>query len=89
MLKKDHRYESVEMLDKSVREKMFDDHVSVLKKKKKDKFKQMLSECADITLNLPFKDVSCRCSFDVAMWRHRALKSATIPRNCDCVTQQT
>lgn len=58
MLKKDHRYDSVEALEKAERERLFDEHISSLKKKKKEKFKQMLTECQDIVLNMAFDDVS-------------------------------
>ncbi|XP_022663204.1 transcription elongation regulator 1-like [Varroa destructor] len=60
MLKKDHRYAGSREggLDKAERERLFDEHVSQLKRKKKDKFKLMLAECGDITLNMPFSDVS-------------------------------
>ncbi len=58
MLKKDARYDSVtSLLDKSERERCFDDHIDSLVAKKKDNYWRLLDECKEITLTTHFKDI--------------------------------
>lgn len=43
-LKKDHRWELVDNLNREDKERLFNDHISSLTKKKRDKFREMLDE---------------------------------------------
>ena len=52
-----HRYESVSSLEKSERERLFDDHIDALIAKKRENYWKLLDECKDITLTTVFKDV--------------------------------
>jgi transcription elongation regulator 1 len=56
-LKKDHRWETAEILDRDERERIFNDHVANLKKKKRDKFREMLDEVFDFDSNSSWKDI--------------------------------
>jgi transcription elongation regulator 1 len=56
-LKKDHRYEAVEILDRDGRERLFNDHISNLTKKKRDKFREMLDEIPEFDLNSSWKEI--------------------------------
>ena len=44
-------------LEKSERERIFDEHIDSLVAKKKDNFRKMLDECKTITLESTFKDI--------------------------------
>ena len=53
-----NRYEFVSTnLEKSERERLFDEHIDNLVAKKKDNFRRMLDECKVITLDSSFKDI--------------------------------
>ncbi|XP_013778549.1 transcription elongation regulator 1-like [Limulus polyphemus] len=56
-LRKDHRWEMVESLDREEREKLFNEHIEALNKKKKEKFRELLEETAEITLTSSWKEV--------------------------------
>ena len=52
------RYEFVSSnLEKSERERLFDEHIDLLVAKKKDNFRKMLDECKAITLESSFKEI--------------------------------
>lgn len=55
-LKKDLRWELVENLDREEKERLFNDHISSLAKKKRDKFREMLDE-ANLELTAVWKNV--------------------------------
>jgi len=58
VLKKDSRYESItSSLEKSEREKQFDDHIDRLVAKKKENYRKLLEECKDIKLDSTFKEI--------------------------------
>ena len=50
-IKKDHRWELVDSLDREEREKLFNAHIDTLFKKKREKFRELLDETKDITLS--------------------------------------
>lgn len=56
-LKKDHRWELVELLDREDREGLFNDHINNLVKKKRDKFREMLDEIPSLELTTQWKDI--------------------------------
>lgn len=56
-LRKDHRWELVETLDRDNRERLFNDHIESLSKKKRDKFREMLEEFPKMELTSSWKDV--------------------------------
>lgn len=55
LLKKDHRYDSD--LDREERERLFNDHINLLTKKKRDKFRELLEEITTLELTSPWKDI--------------------------------
>lgn len=56
-LKKDHRWELVENLDREEKERLFHDHIGSLTKKKRDKFREMLDEITSLDLTSMWKNV--------------------------------
>lgn len=56
LLRKDHRYEA-SILDRAERERLFDEHISLLIRKKKEKFRELLDETSDITLTSSWKEI--------------------------------
>lgn len=44
-------------LDKSERERLFDEHIDLLVAKKKENYRKLLDECKSITLDSTFKDI--------------------------------
>ncbi|XP_050092686.1 transcription elongation regulator 1 isoform X2 [Anopheles aquasalis] len=57
LLKKDHRWDLIEMLDRNDRERLFNEHIANLVRKKRDKFREMLDEIASIELTSQWKDI--------------------------------
>nr|XP_023654469.1 transcription elongation regulator 1-like [Paramormyrops kingsleyae] len=56
-LRKDHRWESASLLERDEKEKLFNEHVEALSKKKKEHFRQLLDETTLITLTTTWKEV--------------------------------
>ncbi|XP_026090077.1 transcription elongation regulator 1-like [Carassius auratus] len=56
-LRKDHRWESAALLERHEKEKLFEEHVEALTKKKKEHFRQLLDETSMITLTTTWKEV--------------------------------
>uniref|UniRef100_A0A4W5N528 Transcription elongation regulator 1 n=1 Tax=Hucho hucho TaxID=62062 RepID=A0A4W5N528_9TELE len=56
-LRKDHRWESASLLERDEKEKLFNEHVEALSKKKKENFRQLLDETVVITLTTTWKEV--------------------------------
>ncbi|XP_020491218.1 transcription elongation regulator 1 isoform X3 [Labrus bergylta] len=56
-LRKDHRWESASLLEREEKEKLFNEHVEALAKKKKEHFRQLLDETIMITLTTTWKEV--------------------------------
>ncbi|XP_059608869.1 transcription elongation regulator 1 [Phlebotomus argentipes] len=56
-LRKDHRWELVEQLEREDRERIFNDHISNLTKKKRDKFREMLDELGQLELTSSWKEI--------------------------------
>ena len=54
-LKKDSRWDVASNLDKSEREKLFDEHIDKLIAKKKENYRSLLDDCKDIGLDAGFK----------------------------------
>ncbi|RWS06816.1 hypothetical protein B4U79_04823 [Dinothrombium tinctorium] len=57
MLKKDHRWDVADSLDRDEREKLFNDHIDNLYKKKREKFRELLAETKEITLSSSWRDI--------------------------------
>ncbi|XP_030620575.1 transcription elongation regulator 1a isoform X2 [Chanos chanos] len=56
-LRKDHRWESSSLLERDEKEKLFNEHIEALTKKKKEHFRQLLDETSMITLTTSWKEV--------------------------------
>ncbi|XP_051959947.1 transcription elongation regulator 1-like [Xyrauchen texanus] len=56
-LRKDHRWESSSLLERHEKEKLFEEHVEALSKRKKEHFRQLLDETSMITLTTTWKEV--------------------------------
>lgn len=56
-LRKDHRWETSSLLERHEKEKLFEDHVEALTKRKKEHFRQLLDETPMITLTTAWKEV--------------------------------
>lgn len=50
-LRKDHRWESASLLEREEKEKLFNEHVEALAKKKKELFRQLLDETTMVTIS--------------------------------------
>ena len=48
-LRKDHRWELVEMLDREEKEKLFETHIEILVKKNKEMFHKLLDETEEVS----------------------------------------
>ena len=52
------RYDNISgNLEKSDRERLFDEHIDMLVAKKKENYRKLLDECKSITLDSSFKDI--------------------------------
>ncbi|XP_066501838.1 transcription elongation regulator 1 isoform X2 [Hoplias malabaricus] len=56
-LRKDHRWESASLLERHEKEKLFEEHVEALTKRKKEQFRHLLDETTVITLTTTWKEV--------------------------------
>ncbi|XP_038005830.1 transcription elongation regulator 1 isoform X1 [Motacilla alba alba] len=56
-LRKDHRWESGSLLEREEKEKLFNEHIEALTKKKREHFRQLLDETSAITLTSTWKEV--------------------------------
>lgn len=77
-LKKDSRWEVASNLDKSERERLFDEHIDKLIAKKKENFRSLLDECKDIGLDTGFKEVKKQIREDP-----RYAKFSSSDRKCE------
>lgn len=57
-LRKDHRWESASLLEREEKEKLFNEHVEALSKKKKELFRQLLDETSMVRI----KTWSTKCT---------------------------
>lgn len=78
MFKKDHRWELVESLDRDEMEQLFESHIEVLVKKKREKFHSMLDEIKDLGLSTSWRDVRKLICND-----SRYLKFSSSDRKCE------
>ncbi|XP_051945143.1 transcription elongation regulator 1-like isoform X3 [Xyrauchen texanus] len=56
-LRKDHRWESTSLLEREEKERLFNEHIEALARKKKEHFRQILDETTSITLMSSWKEV--------------------------------
>jgi transcription elongation regulator 1 len=77
-LKKDSRWDVASNLDKSEREKLFDEHIDKLIAKKKENYRSLLDDCKDIGLDAGFKDVKKQIKDDP-----RYAKFSSSDRKCE------
>lgn len=65
LLKKDSRWDMIEgNLEKSERERLFDDHIDHLIAKKKESYRSLLEEHKDLPLDATFKDIKKKINDD-------------------------
>ncbi|XP_056626218.1 transcription elongation regulator 1a isoform X2 [Triplophysa dalaica] len=57
ILRKDHRWESSSLLERDEKERLFNEHIEALAKKKKEHFRQLLDETISISLMSTWKEV--------------------------------
>lgn len=57
-LRKDHRWESASLLEREEKEKLFNEHVEALAKKKKEHFRQLLDETSMVRSKIEQQRVS-------------------------------
>ncbi|KAI6219677.1 hypothetical protein M3Y95_01092100 [Aphelenchoides besseyi] len=57
LLRKNPRYDDCSLLEKSQKEKLFDEHIANLERKRRDAFQQLLTEHPTITYNSKWRDV--------------------------------
>merc|ERR1740128_1202128 len=77
VLKKDHRWQLLDGLEKDEKEKLFEQHVEQLSKKKKEKFRELLDEMS-VELTSSWKDVKKLIKEDV-----RYAKFSSSDRKCE------
>lgn len=78
MLKKDHRWDIVDSLERDEREKLFNDHIDNLYKKKREKFRELLEEVREITLTSSWRDIRRSIKEDA-----RYTKFSSSDRKCE------
>lgn len=78
ILKRDHRWELVESLDRDEREKLFNEHIDNLFRKKREKFRELLDELKEISLNSSWREVRRLIKDDP-----RYIKFSSSERKCE------
>ncbi len=56
-LRKDHRWELADLLDRDEKERLFEEHIEALAKKNKEMFHKLLDETTEVTLTSTWKEV--------------------------------
>lgn len=56
-LRKDHRWDLAELLQREEKEKLFTEHIDQLLRKKREKFRELLDETGEVTLTSTWKDI--------------------------------
>ncbi|XP_015374118.1 PREDICTED: transcription elongation regulator 1 isoform X1 [Diuraphis noxia] len=77
-LRKDSRYELVDSLESEEKEKLYKVHVEELTKRKKEKFREMLNEISDLTLDSSWKEIRKSIKEDV-----RYVRFSSSDRKCE------
>ncbi|XP_037088891.1 transcription elongation regulator 1-like, partial [Pollicipes pollicipes] len=77
LLKKDHRWQLMDSLEKDEKEKLFEQHIEQLSKKKKEKFRELLDEL-NVELASSWKDVKKQMKDDP-----RYSKFSSSDRKCE------
>ncbi|XP_044756362.1 transcription elongation regulator 1-like isoform X2 [Coccinella septempunctata] len=57
ILRKDHRWDLADSLGREEKEKLFNEHIDQLLKKKREKFRELLDETPDLTLTSTWKEI--------------------------------
>lgn len=65
-LRKDHRWESASLLEREEKEKLFNEHIEALAKKKKEQFRQLLDETSMVIVS-PTSDL-CFLAGNQGLW---------------------
>lgn len=60
-LRKDHRWESSSLLERDEKERLFNEHIEALAKKKKEHFRQLLDETTSVHSDMGHLSNSFRC----------------------------
>ncbi|GIX95506.1 transcription elongation regulator 1 [Caerostris extrusa] len=77
-LRKDHRWEMIGELDREEREKLYEEHINLLYRRKKEKFRELLSETPEVTLTSTWKEIKKFIKDDP-----RCSKFSTSDRKCE------
>lgn len=56
-LRKDHRWDLVDTLSREEKEKLFNEHIELLLRKKREKFRELLDETPEVTLTSTWKEI--------------------------------
>ena len=57
VVRKDPRYADCELLERSEKQKLYDEHIKSLTKKNREMFHRLLAETTEVTLTSQWKDV--------------------------------
>lgn len=57
ILRKDHRWDLAESLPRDEKEKLFNEHIETLLRKKREKFRELLDETAEVSLTSTWKEI--------------------------------
>lgn len=57
LLRKDHRWDLADTLPREEKEKLFNEHIEHLIRKKREKFRELLDETSEVTLTSTWKEI--------------------------------
>lgn len=80
-LRKDHRWELIDSLERDERERLFNEHIQSLAKKKRDKFREMLDEIANLELTVPWKEVKRQIKEDPRYLKYNSSERVSVEIN--------
>ncbi|PRD27664.1 UNVERIFIED_CONTAM: Transcription elongation regulator 1 [Trichonephila clavipes] len=78
ILRKDHRWDMVGELSREERERMFEEHINQLCRKKKEKFRELLDETPEVDLDSTWKEIRRLIKNDP-----RCFKLSSSDRKCE------
>lgn len=57
ILRKDHRWDLAESLSREEKEKLFNEHIETLMRRKREKFRELLDETSEVSLMSTWKEI--------------------------------
>ena len=82
LMRKDARYGDCELLERSEKQKLYDEHVKLLSKKNREMFHRLLAETTEVTLTSQWRDIKKLIKDDPRYSRFSSSDRVSQSTNC-------